>query len=276
MSARYLPAGLLVAKRRIRCFVFITDKEKYPIAITLQGHSSGFHLSIGQQKEDGDEKKLPRVAFAVQAVKNGYIALAIEQRGMGERRLNRSYGKEYKFFQRPHMCAFASLTAISLGRTIIGERVWDISRAIDALSNFSEYDLEKILITGNSGGGTASYYAACIDNRIKLCVPSCSFCSYETSILDIEHCACNYIPNIRQWVEMEDLSCLIAPRGLIVIAGQKDDIFPIEGVRKSFEKVKEIYEKNSEGGCKLVETSKGHFWCESIVWNEVKKMLDLS
>lgn len=115
----------------VPCYLLIPNKkkQKYPVVITLQGHSTGFHLSIGQNKEEGDEKKLPRVAFAVQAAQNGYVALAIEQRGMGERRSSRSYGEENKFFQRPHMCAFASLTAISLGQTVIGERVWDISRA---------------------------------------------------------------------------------------------------------------------------------------------------
>ena len=258
----------------VPCYLLIpnTKKEKYPVAITLHGHSTGFHLAIGQVKEEGDEKKLPRTAFALQAVERGYIALAIEQRGMGERRSPRSYGLENKYFPRPHMCAFASLTAISLGRTIIGERVWDVSRAIDALADFPECDLDKIVITGNSGGGTASYYAACVDERIKLCVPSCSFSPYDTSILDIEHCVCNYIPNIRLWMEMQDLSCLIAPRNLVIVAGEKDDIFPIEGVRQGFQVVKSIYkEEGKEDNCSLVETPMGHWWCEDIVWDAINK-----
>jgi hypothetical protein len=54
--------------------------------------------------------------------------------------------------------------------------------------------LEKIVITGNSGGGTASFYSACLDERIKISAPSCSFCTYDSSILDIHHCPCNQIP----------------------------------------------------------------------------------
>jgi hypothetical protein len=71
---------------------------------------------------------------------------------------------------------------------------------------------------------------------------------------------------------MQDLACLIAPRNILVIAGKEDEIFPIEGVRKGFETVKKIYEKeNVEDNCRLVETPKGHWWCEDIVWNAINE-----
>ena len=260
----------------VPCYLCIpnTGKKKYPVAIVLQGHSTGFHNSIGEKKIEEDAKyhEKGRGAFALQAVRNGYIALAIEQRGMGERRSPRSYVEENIYYPRPHPCAHVSLTAMALGRTVLGERIWDVHKAIDALKEFSVCDLDKILITGNSGGGTASYYAACYDERIQLSVPSCSFCSYRTSIFDIEHCACNYIPNAAKWFEMEDLSCLLAPRNLIVVTGQQDEIFPIKGVRKSFERVKQIYaESGMEENCRIVETPMGHWWCQDIVWSTINE-----
>ena len=45
---------------------------------------------------------------------------------------------------------------------------------------------------------------------------------------------------------MQDLSALIAPRKLVVIAGEQDLLFPIDGVKRGFETVKRIYEK---AGC---------------------------
>lgn len=252
----------------VPCYLLIPDtgKEKYPVVITLQGHSTGFHNSIGEIKFASDRDYQPRGSFALQAVENGFIALAIEQRGMGERKPI----SENRLPQ--NVCQYASRIALGLGRTILGERVWDIHRAIDAISYFSQCDLEKILITGNSGGGTASYYAACYEERIKLCVPSCSFCSYKESILSIAHCACNYIPFAYKYFDMQDLACMIAPRALIVIAGKEDDIFPIDGVKRGFDTVKKIYEQaQGTETCRLVETPKGHWWCEDIVWGEIKK-----
>ena len=258
----------------VPCYLLLPDtgKEKYPVAICLQGHTWGFHESIGEIKYEIDKQFMPRAQFAVQAVKNGYAALAIEQRAMGERRSPKAYGEDNIPYPRAHMCAVGVLTALSLGRTVIGERIWDISRAIDALSEFPACDTERVLVTGNSGGGTASFYAACFDERIGLSAPSCSFCSYKTSILAIEHCACNYIPNGIRWFDMQDVSCLIAPRRLMVITGKEDDIFPIEGVRESYEAVKKIYTAAGVPDlCRIVETPKGHYWCEDIVWQAINE-----
>ena len=253
----------------VPCYLCIPDNisGKRPVAITLQGHSTGFHNSIGEIRYKQDEDYQPRGSFALQAVENGYIALAIEQRGMGVRMTNKPN-------RLPNcMCQYASRVALGLGRTIIGERVWDIHKAIDVLERyFPECDSDKIIITGNSGGGTTSYYATCYDDRIKICAPSCSFCSYKESILNIAHCACNYIPFMYKYFDMQDLACMIAPRNLIVIAGKEDDIFPIEGVRKGFKTISEIYKDSlSESNCKLIETPKGHWWCEDIVWPAINE-----
>lgn len=252
----------------VPCYLLIpkTGKKKYPVAITLQGHVSGFHNSIGVAKYEGDEDGLERRSMALQAVKNGYIAIAIEQRGLGERKPT----KENRFPKTN--CRFASFVAISLGRTLIGERVWDVSRAIDTLKNFPECDTDKVFITGQSGGGTIAYYSSCYDERIKLCVPSCSFCPYKSSVLDMMHCECNQLPRAINYFEMQDLSALIVPRKLTIISGEKDDIFPIEGVKKGYETVEKIYKNRGAGkNCELVTTPKNHWWCTDIVWDAVNK-----
>lgn len=252
----------------VPCYLLIPDtgKEKYPVAITLQGHSSGFHNSVGIVKYDGDEEYQKRGQFAVQAVKNGFIALAIEQRGMGERRPS---AKHQKY---ANMCEYEAHIALLLGRTILGERMWDVSKAIDALAYFPQCDLDEILITGNSGGGTMSFYAACFDERIKFSVPSCAFCTYKDSIMNWYHCSCNFIPHAFEWFEMQDLACLIAPRRLVVIAGEEDHIFPMYGVEQGYETIKRIFDAaGAKEDCRLIKTPKGHWWCEDIVWNIIKE-----
>ncbi len=253
----------------VPCYLLIPDtkKDKYPVAITLQGHSSGFHNSIAEPKEnENPDYALGRGKFAVQAAKNGYAALAIEQRGMGERRPSAPHQND------ANMCEYTAHMALLLGRTILGERMWDVSRAIDALAAFDCLDLDKILIAGNSGGGTMSFYAACFDERIKLSVPSCAFCTYEDSIMNYFHCSCNFIPHAYEWFEMQDLSCLIAPRDLIVIAGAEDAIFPINGVKTGFETTKKCFElAGVPDKCRMIETPKGHYWCEDIVWGAINE-----
>jgi dienelactone hydrolase len=151
--------------------------------------------------------------------------------------------------------------------------MWDVSKAIDALSCFEKYcDLDKILITGNSGGGTMSFYAPCFDERIKLAVPSCAFCSYETSIMAMYHCACNIIPGALRYFEMEDLACLLAPRPVAFITGDRDYLFPVKGVEKSFATVEKIYKKaGAEGKCRLIHTDQAHHWDKVYGWKTIKE-----
>ena len=258
----FVPAMLLIPKQ---------NRKSYPLAIVLQGHTTGYHISVGEKRFDGDEKFFPNSCFALQAVENGLAALCIEQRGMGITRSHRYPGPG-----GVHQCSFTAMRAIQLGRTIIGERVWDVSRGIDALEKMDlpEIDLQKIMILGNSGGGTAAFYAACLEKRIQYAAPGCAFCSYKGSILDILHCVCNNIPHASRYFEMEDLACLIAPRPLTVLAGQKDEIFPLEAVKQSYATVQKIYDRaGAENNCKLVVMPEGHFWCPEEAWAAINEEL---
>ena len=242
-----------------------TGKEKYPLCITLQGHSTGFHNSIGVPKFDGDEEYIKRGAFALQAVQKGFAALAIEQRGMGERRSV----KEFQWM----VCGYQAYRALAFGRTIIGERVWDIQRAIDIVTEkFPVCDMEKIALMGTSGGGTATFYAACMDERIKLAASSCAYCTFEHSIYHVLHCACNYIPKMAEEYEMQDFSCLIAPRNFLVLAGVEDDIFLYEGVKKAYATAQTFYEiEGVKDKCRLVPMPKGHYFCKEIAWDAIEE-----
>jgi len=213
---------------------FRVRQKKFPVCICLQGHTTGFHISIGEKKYEQDDKYLQTSTFAIDVVKNGYAALAIEQRGMGERTtLRQDRGPALTCG-----CMFTAMTALMLGRTIIGERVWDVSKAIDSLEYFKDkLDLEDITLLGQSGGGTATYYAACYDQRIRTVVPSCSVCTYKDSIGDMWHCTCNYIPGIVKYFDMGELSALIAPRKLLTVGllwGNRSDFSFVRDERSVF------------------------------------------
>ena len=174
----------------------------------------------------------------MRAVKEGFCAIALEQRYMGVK--GQTEEGEPSCYR--HKTAMPTLL---FGRTAIGERVWDISRLIDVIeTHFAKYiDVKQIICMGNSGGGTATFYAACYEKRISMAIPSCAVCTYDDSIIAMKHCGCNYIPSIRRYFNMGDLGCLIAPRPLVVVCGKEDPIFPLHGVEASFEIIKKAYEK---------------------------------
>jgi len=255
----------------IPCYLLIPDNaHKLPLAVTIQGHTTGVHVSIGEIRTDKDVPHVEHDDFAIQTVQNGYSALAIEMRGMGELRSPK--------YPNPTVqaCSVSALNALNLGRTILGERVFDIMRAIDALTmlNLKEIDLDKIFMLGESGGGTASFYTACLDERIKYVIPGFSFCSYKDSIMAIHHCCCNFIPDIYNYFEMFDLAGLIAPRPMTVVAGKKDDIFPIDGVKNTFLIAKDIYSSfGAEENLTFVQTELGHYWLKEPAWQAINAQI---
>ncbi|MBR1970733.1 MAG: hypothetical protein IKA17_10325 [Clostridia bacterium] len=254
----FVPCHLLIPK----------GVEKLPpLVICLQGHSTGMHISLGRPKHSPrDEESIAGERdFAVGALKRGYCALTIEQRGMGE-----CGGAE----NGDTACHIHTMPNLLIGRTTIGERVWDIMRALDVVTErFSDvFDKDNIICLGNSGGGTAAFYTACLEERIKTAVVSCAFCGYDASIMPIVHCTCNFVPGIRKYFEMGDLGGLIAPRNLVVVSGKNDPIFPIDSAVKNFEITKKLY-SYTNGKCIQAIGDGGHRFYYNTTWQAYDELV---
>lgn len=228
------------------------------------------HISLGIKKFARDEALLSKPNdFALQAISEGYCAVIMEQRYMGLAGVDEN-GAPACVYEN------AAMSALLLGRTAIGERVWDTRRMIDITEKyFSQYiNKDRIILLGTSGGGTATFYTACLDDRIFISIPSCAVCSFDDSIMRVFHCPCNFIPDIRKYFDMGDIGGIIAPRRLIIPAGEKDPIFPIDGTRKSYEQIKAVYTLLGKGeNCLLVTDNVDHAFPSDKVWAEVRKIL---
>ena len=241
---------------------------KPPVVICLQGHATGMHISMGRPKYPGDEKTISGGDrdFAIQAVKRGYAAFVLEQRAFGERGNDPVTGHP--------ACRQPAMEALLLGRTLLGERVWDIEKSVDLIQNqLTDLDGSRILIMGNSGGGTASIYAAACDTRIAACMPSCAFAGYKESIGAMEHCDCNYVPGILKSFDMGDLAGLIAPRPLTIVNGKDDPIFPLASAQREFSVACTYYQAaNAEENCKHVIGPEGHRFYAAPAWPVIEGM----
>ncbi len=238
-------------------------KPPYDWMICLQGHTSGMHLSVALDQET--ERKPIEIAgdrdFARSCVKKGMAALCIEQRSFGER--NENMQKQVS----PHGCHDAAMQALLVGRTLLGERLWDVDRAIDYIETRADARLETLGIMGNSTGGTLSLYAAALLPRIRFSMPSCCFCTFINSIGSIYHCVDNYIPGILRYAEMADILGLFAPKPVVLVAGKYDNIFPIKATRRAFKHLKEIYRAaGAEERCHLLVGKEGHRFYADLAW----------
>jgi dipeptidyl aminopeptidase/acylaminoacyl peptidase len=165
--------------------------------------------------------------------------------------------------------------SLMLGKTLAGERVYDVERGMDYLATRPEIDVERIGIMGNSGGGTITMFAAAVlRDRLAYAMPSCSFCTYEDSIMNIYHCSDNYIPGLLKYADMPDILGVFAPKPVVVVAGEHDEIFPIDGVRRAFSKLSAVYEAaGAKDKCKLVVGPGGHRFYADPAWSAMLDMM---
>ncbi len=235
----------------------------YTFFICLQGHSTGMHNSIGVARDDNTESiDVPGDRdFGIGCMARGIAALCIEQRSFGERR------ERVQQKTSSHGCHDATMHAFMLGRTLLGERVYDVDRGIDYLLSRDDVHPGRIGVMGNSGGGTISLFASALLPRIAYAMPSCYFCTFRDSIMSIYHCADNYVPGLLKYAEMADVMGLFAPRPVVLVAGKDDGIFPVAGVREAFDHLKNIYTAaGAPDRCHLVIGNGGHRFYAQEAW----------
>lgn len=258
-----LPITILIPKNK---------KGKLPLVITPHGHGkstvkyAGIYIDEQEKKETEENER----NIAVQAVNEGYITIAPTTRGFGETRTEEDKEKDLSF-----SCHTELMHDLLVGRTPIGERVWDVSKIIDWAITHLDVDPSRIAVTGESGGGTVSLFSAVFDQRISIAVPAAYFCTFTGSIGVIPHCDCNYIPGMLDMGEMSDVAGLIAPRPLCVINGKLDNIFPIEESRKAFTHLQTIYAAAGvPNDVAHYEGPDGHHYYKAGSWPFIKKYFE--
>ncbi len=234
--------------------------------ICLQGHSTGMHNSIAVDRHD--ERRPITVEgdrdFGLGCLRHGLAALCVEQRSFGERR-EAIQGNQSE--PAKASCLDAAAQALMLGRTLLGERVFDVDRAIDYLAGREDIDPERLGVMGNSGGGTTSLFAGALLPRLRFVMPSGYFCSFADSIMAMPHCICNYVPGLLKVAEMGDLAGLVAPRPLILVNGDQDGIFPIAGGRREFARLQNIYAAaGAPHACHHLVCQGGHRFYAEPAW----------
>lgn len=247
-----------------------TARKRHPWLICLQGHSTGAHNSVAVDRED-HSKPIEVVRdrdFGLTCMRNGVAALCLEQRSFGERR-----EREQQHVSQSG-CHDAIMQALKLGRTLVGERVFDVDRALDLLWTRDDVDRQRVGVMGNSGGGTVSIYAAALLPRLRFAMPSCAFCGFATSIMAISHCGCNYIPSLLLDADMGDILGCFAPKPLVVVNGRTDDIFPIAGASAAMRQLRRIYAAaGAEQHLHHVIGPEGHRFYADLAWKKARRYL---
>lgn len=187
--------------------------------------------------------------------RNGYVCLTIDTLQLGE--IEGIHHGTHRY---------GMWWWLNRGYTPAGVECWNCMRALDYLETRPEVDKTRFGVTGRSGGGAYSWWIAATDERIKCAVPTAGITDLQNHVVDgaVEgHCDCMYMVNTYRW-DYPLVAALVAPRPLLIANTDTDRIFPLDGVYRTFEKVRHIYrlhepaDKGASANVALNITSGGH------------------
>ncbi|MBN2274098.1 MAG: acetylxylan esterase [Bacteroidales bacterium] len=189
-SGNHCPVtGLLFAPK--------ANTEKLPAVLYVDGR--------GKKTDAGAGGLIEKVY-----VDSGKIVFAIDVRGFGETSDNPAYNDE-KYRNKEHR---NSVISLYVGKTLIGQRVEDIRKAMDYLITRSDVDPYNISIVGLDRAYTAVLHAAALDERYAEVTVRKADTSWMHIIENptVAHNATHVVPSSILYYDLPDLVNAIAPR----------------------------------------------------------------
>ena len=240
--AFYVTANLYLPKR---------GRAPYPAVLFPIGHETGAKVHGTWQQ------------MLVTLARGGYVALAYDQLGQGERsQFFDPATKESRFGRNRSTTEHSMLGAqcLLVGDNVARYTIWDGIRALDYLLSRPEVDGSRIAVTGNSGGGTHTAYLAALDDRIHVAAPSCYLTSWRRLLetigpQDAEQCM---PPFLADGLDHADFVHAFAPKPYLILSAIRD-FFSITGARATYAEARGVYNAlDASAKLSMVEADDGH------------------
>ena len=236
----YVTANLYLPKR---------GSPPYPAVLYPLGHEPGAKAYPVWQR------------MLVTLARNGYVALAWDTLGQGERvqLFDEDFGAS-KLVQSTLEHTMQGIQCLLVGDSLARYTIWDGIRALDYLLSRPEVDSRRVAVTGNSGGGTHTAYLAALDDRLHVAAPSCYLTSWMRLLetigpQDAEQCFPGWLA---AGMDHADFVLAFTPKPYLILSAIRD-FFSIAGARATFAEAREIYGRlGASDRISMAEADDGH------------------
>jgi len=152
-------------------------------------------------------------------------------------------------------CLYPFHPGIAEKRAVVNQSLHDLLCVLDYVAKREDVDAKRIAAMGVSQGGTHSWMVAAMDERVAAAAPICGVCTYRglpaenrarghdaciQTYLD-SHSIYYYTPGVLHIADQQDLCALIAPRSFALIGANRDDCFPLQGMRECARDLAHVY-----------------------------------
>lgn len=208
------------------------------VPANLRGPAPGVMVPVGHFSSG----KAGSASIAQALAKQGYVALAFDPIGQGER-------VQYvdAQFKATVGAGTSEHTYSGVRMPLVGENLptwfmWDCVRSLDYLLSRPEVDPRHIGMTGSSGGGNQTMQLCGFDFRLTMAAPSCNVTSVRRNI-ENEH---SQDPEQWPWgllargLDHSDFLAAMAPQPVLLV-GQEGDYFDARGFEEACARLRRLY-----------------------------------
>jgi len=196
--------------------------RRLPVVVRIEGHDT--------------PGRFVALRFSEDLARSGYMVMNIDVTGKGER----IYTCNGLGSRTPTSNDYAEGAGLTLtGSNLAAYMIWDVMRGLDYLQTRDEADMHRVVLTGDSGGGTMTEYVTALEDRLFAAAPVSSGSSGRTEAggnYDSEQVLAN---DIASGLDIEGMAIMASPRPYCVICEATPDVR--ERTEKSFEVARRFY-----------------------------------
>ena len=255
-----------VGKIQVERVRFTPEEGHDAVALVYRPKASGKYPAVVVQHFLGGSKDHFGLALLMpQLAQRGFVVAAIDGRYRGERQNGKSLE-----------AAMVEALRTGKGHPFLLDTAYDILRLVDYLQSRPDVDSERIGMTGFSEGGILTWMCAAADERIRVAVPVIGVTVFgemlrapegpevQARVKLFEPVLKSYaadlgekeingkvlrsaweklVPGMGDRFDAPNLVPLIAPRPLLILSHENDELFPVAGARKVYESARRRYEE---------------------------------
>ena len=241
----------VTAESRVQALLLVPKgKGPFPAALMLHDHGSQFVIGkeklVETWKDDARlaesktwaEKFFSGVYPGDELAKRGYVVLSCDALGWGDRSV--------EGWKTDSQQAIAS-NLFNLGTSYASIIALEDTRAAKFLAELPEVNKKKVAAIGFSMGAFRAWQVAALSDDITAAVVDCWMATMQglmvigNNQLKGQSAFTMLHPYIGRYLDYPDVAGLAAPKPMLVFAGEKDSLFPVESVKEAFGKMKTIW-----------------------------------
>ena len=216
------------------------------------------YVSIGR-----DNPHTRMHGWASELARRGYLALAMTQRGLGDRRS--PSGSQSK-------------TLMLQGFHFQGHQAHEIRQALTYLQRRPDVDPQRIGCTGMSFGGITTFYTTAVDTRFKVAAPLCGGVGSLRHMISIGSMGYHghywWVPRILLYFDQGEIVASQAPRPYFIAAPLDDIGMPRQGVDELEAKAAPAYQRAGAPDALRIFRPEGPHSLTLEMFEELVKFLD--